>query len=265
MVGVRRLRQKDGKPNPAVRLAFLGTRIPETIRAGFEDIRLRPWIRSPLLCRHCAKHGHTAARCRTRQPRCLQCAGAHPTKDCKSSLRFCPHCCGEHAAWDRSCPYMQEYFRKEAQRLQQLDSRPEDDDHTEGPSTTEANTQTAAEEVLDASTQTTDAARKPTPPPLPPAAERMPEECEDPDLFSQSPLARVAEARQPKNLFFLYKNGKEPRRQPTLLYRCHYSVPVEHLDLRPFSRAYKAATRGFYYDGPQNGERLYLHEAEAEP
>ena len=99
---------------------------------------------------------------------------------------------------------MKEHFRKEAQRLQQLDSRPEDDDHTEGPSTTEANTQTVTEDVLDASTQTTDAARKPTPPPLPPAAERMPEECEDPDLFPQSPLPRVAEARQPKNLFFLY-------------------------------------------------------------
>ena len=67
----------------------------------------------PLICRHCAKYGHTAKHCRTREARCLRCSAGHPTEDCKSDHKRCPHCDGNHAAWERSCPVLQEYFKKE--------------------------------------------------------------------------------------------------------------------------------------------------------
>ena len=37
VIGVRRLRPRNGRPNSGLRLAFIGNTIPATIRAGFED------------------------------------------------------------------------------------------------------------------------------------------------------------------------------------------------------------------------------------
>ena len=91
-LGVRRLRAQNEKPNPGgIRLKFFGKTPPSSITAGFQDITIRPWLRSPMLCRHCAKYGHTARNCRTQKPRCLRCSGEHPTPDCDSDRRHCPH------------------------------------------------------------------------------------------------------------------------------------------------------------------------------
>ena len=107
-------------------------------------------------------------------------------------------------------------FQKEAQRIQQQYTSQEDVCNQEGPTISEANTQTDEEEVHDAYNQMGEPVKKPPPPP---AAGRVLEECEDPDLFPQGSLLRVAEARQPKQTSFIYKSGKAPRNPPTLLYR----------------------------------------------
>ena len=51
-IGVRRLRPKNVKTNANIRLTFFGKTPPTEIRAGFQDIKIKPWIRSPML--HCA-------------------------------------------------------------------------------------------------------------------------------------------------------------------------------------------------------------------
>ena len=62
VIRIRRLRPKNGKTNAHIRLTFFGKTPPTEIRAGIQDIAIKPWIRSPMLCRHCARYGHTAKR-----------------------------------------------------------------------------------------------------------------------------------------------------------------------------------------------------------
>ena len=85
------------------------------------------------------------------------------------------------------------------------------------------------------------------------------DELEDLELLPREPLPRVAEARQPSKISFIYADGTEPRgAPPAVIYRYHHKVQVAYLDLRSFTRAFKAAKRGFYFDAPQEGNRLYL-------
>ena len=107
VIGVRRLRPRQGgKPNPLVRLKFRGHSHPISIRAGFEILELRLWVRPPLLCRRCARYGHGVRSCRSRTKRCLKCAGPHGTDGCEAAHKHCPHCDGPHAAWEHCCPAM---------------------------------------------------------------------------------------------------------------------------------------------------------------
>ena len=131
VVGVARLRKRHDQPNPGIRLRFRGRTFPPTIRAGFEDFDLRPWRRSPLLCRRCAAYGHVQKHCRATYERCLKCAEGHKTDDCKSSSARCPHCSEGHPAWDRRCKSLEEHATRQG--------RP-----SRGPTieTTEASTQT---------------------------------------------------------------------------------------------------------------------------
>ena len=149
------------------------------IRAGFEDFKLRLWLRSPMLCRHCPKYGHTAKRCRTKQPRCLQCSEDHQTSDCKSKRKRCPHCCGPHAAWERSCPVIQDFFNQEKKRHGQADHLSESKQTSEEFSQTQpqqpeacvqtrtpswaAGTQTKRIAAREAQSQATGTADRPTP------------------------------------------------------------------------------------------------------
>ena len=85
------------------------------------------------------------------------------------------------------------------------------------------------------------------------------DELEDLELLPREPLPRVAEARQPTRIAFTYADGTEPRGTPPgVIYRYQHKVQVAYLDLRSFTRAYKAAKKGFYFDAPQGGNRLYL-------
>ena len=54
VIGVTRLRPKNGQKQAGLRIRILGNSIPAEIRAGFQDIALRPWRITPLLCRRCA-------------------------------------------------------------------------------------------------------------------------------------------------------------------------------------------------------------------
>ena len=161
VVGITRLRPRDGKANPRVRLTITGKTVPASIRAGYQDIELQLWISSPLMCRNCSKYGHTAKRCRSQVPRCLRCSGGHPTPDCRTEDRLCPQCGGNHAAWERSCPTLQEHFNREKRRYSQRDSLPDAGGNLRPRQRhPEATTQTEPNKNIEATTQTEPSKKK---------------------------------------------------------------------------------------------------------
>ena len=112
VVGVRRLGSRSGQRSPQLCLRFRGLAHPAYLRAGYERLPLRLWVRAPPMCRKCASFGHNQHWCRSEEYCCLQCAGPHHTDECQEQQRFCPHCGGPHAAWDRSCPVLQYRLRR---------------------------------------------------------------------------------------------------------------------------------------------------------
>ena len=112
VIGVTRLRPTNGRQNHGIRLRFRGGTLPPTIQAGFQAIRIRPWQRSPLLCRRCAAYGHIKKNCRATRHRCLRCSEEHETDACQATRSRCPHCGGGHPAWDKKCTALSEYVSK---------------------------------------------------------------------------------------------------------------------------------------------------------
>ncbi|KAH7949148.1 hypothetical protein HPB49_005655 [Dermacentor silvarum] len=64
---------------------------------------VRPRLPRPLLCGRCGLFGHVTVTC-SREHRCLQCAGRHPTNSCTVDRHRCLHCGGPHAATEPRCP-----------------------------------------------------------------------------------------------------------------------------------------------------------------
>ena len=292
VVGVQRLRPKNGKPNPAIRLTILGKTIPPSIRAGFQDISLRPWRRAPLLCRRCAAYGHLERHCRSDSLQCLRCSGPHTTEDCQTSRTCCPH-----------CPVLAAFYKEQDQRIKQ--NRPTTK------TTTDASTQ-ATEEKIDAATATSEPHRPTTSsvvvqtddlptfegmvtliqqPQAPPTSSDQTEDSEEkcrwdrrtrqgaraaavpppiPDRVSRPEPApsegdpellpavwNGKKKDEDHHYTFFYEDGTKPQHQVLRLYRDLHRVRVVDLDLRRGTRAHHAAKTGFYSD-KANGRRLYL-------
>ncbi|CAN8031289.1 unnamed protein product [Ixodes persulcatus] len=83
-------------------LTFELSKIPESIKAGYLNCRVRPYVPNPRRCFHCQRFGHSAQSCRGKTT-CAKCGqNDHPSDNCANP----PHCinCGEpHAAYSRSC------------------------------------------------------------------------------------------------------------------------------------------------------------------
>ena len=152
VIGVYRLRPTHGKTNPGLRLTILGKTIPPHIRAGFQDIPLRPWRRSPLLCRRCASYGHSQKHCRAGYLRCLRCSGEHSTDNCEAAASRCPHCEGNHPAWDRRCATLQAFFQKQETPAMRAPATLEDAATQTAPTTTRDAATTSAPRTCSAAT-----------------------------------------------------------------------------------------------------------------
>ena len=290
VVGVRRLRSPAGAPTPGIRFRFRGASHPAYVNAGFEKITLRTWIRTPRMCTHCAKYGHTAKSCKTKQARCLKCAGGHSTDACTATALNCPHCGGPHNGWNRKCPTLQKHLNQDQPEKTQ-DQRPSS--KKTKTTTVEAATQTMRKHRFDASSQTKksttkEAAVQAAPAltnetseedsqssnshsgwwlrsrsraqedaelPPPSSKDQDKPELNDPELFPQPKEDAPTENLHP--YIFKYADDSLPTRTITRLYRYEKSVRVVDLNLRPGSRAHRAAVNGFYFDS-SFGRRLYL-------
>ena len=300
VVGVTRLRKRHDQPNPGIRLRFRGASFPPKIRAGFEDFELRPWQRSPLLCRRCATHGHLKKHCRATYVRCLKCAEDHQTDDCSSTKFRCPHCAEDHPAWDRRCRALEANASKQGRHTSRSSaavkmeastqtwistrdaytrtqktatvhrscgtSRPTKTSETQtgnGLATAESASNTDLSEDAE-STEEPDWWRRRTrqhtrsaavPPPVPERPQQLRPELLDEELF---PTTKTDKAEADHDHIFRYEDGSLPATIITYLHRFGSVTRVVDLNLRPGSKAHKAASRGFYYDNQNLGKRLYL-------
>ncbi|GBM58659.1 hypothetical protein AVEN_251925-1 [Araneus ventricosus] len=79
---------------------FHGSKIPESIKAGYMKLAVRHYFPNPLRCFKCQRFGHSKASCRGILT-CARCAEAgHDSSDCKASEK-CVNCKGSHTSFSR--------------------------------------------------------------------------------------------------------------------------------------------------------------------
>ncbi|GBM16583.1 hypothetical protein AVEN_223513-1 [Araneus ventricosus] len=79
--------------------------LPKSIKAGYINCKLRPYIPNPLRCFKCQWYGHSQQSCRSTDPVCVKCAETgHEINVCTSDTFKCRNCSGPHAASPKSCP-----------------------------------------------------------------------------------------------------------------------------------------------------------------
>ncbi|XP_064475532.1 uncharacterized protein LOC135389410 [Ornithodoros turicata] len=101
--------RRDGKDIPTrhIVLSFQLHRLPQTIKAGYLNCHVRPYIPNPRRCFKCQRFGHGSQVCRG-QAICPKCAGMdHSAESCANEVR-CANCKGSHPVYSRSCPRWQE-------------------------------------------------------------------------------------------------------------------------------------------------------------
>ncbi|GBO31158.1 hypothetical protein AVEN_234928-1 [Araneus ventricosus] len=102
---VRRISMRKGEQlldTKHLVLTFHGSKIPESIKAGYMKLAVRHYFPNPLRCFKCQRFGHSKASCRG-TPTCARCAEAgHDSSDCKASEK-CVNCKGSHTSFSRLC------------------------------------------------------------------------------------------------------------------------------------------------------------------
>ncbi|GBO39398.1 hypothetical protein AVEN_79287-1 [Araneus ventricosus] len=84
-------------------LTFNSPKLPDSIKAGYIKLAVRPYIPNPLRCFKCQRFGHSKTSCRGTLT-CARCAEAgHESTDCTLKEK-CANCKGDHTSFSRSCP-----------------------------------------------------------------------------------------------------------------------------------------------------------------
>ncbi|GFR64683.1 nucleic-acid-binding protein from mobile element jockey [Elysia marginata] len=109
VIHARRMEVRRGgeKINTFV-LTFDSPTPPAEIKVGYLDLKVRPFVPTPMRCFKCHRYGHGSERCRRQEAICARCGRTgHKIKECPNDPR-CINCGGDHAASDRNCPKFQE-------------------------------------------------------------------------------------------------------------------------------------------------------------
>ena len=101
---VKRLTSRDGGPTGSVRVAFLMTTLPSSVKLGYTLHQVVPYVAPVRRCSKCQLLGHSRREYRRKSPRCARCGKGHPTQECKEKQLFCVNCCGNHSAAYPRCP-----------------------------------------------------------------------------------------------------------------------------------------------------------------
>src|SRR5277367_4452298 len=96
--------RRDGvfQPTKSIILTFALKKLPASIKVGYLNCPIRPYVPNPLRCFKCQKYGHSQPYCNGYLV-CARCSGkGHDSKDCKESFKY-PNCDGFHASYSREC------------------------------------------------------------------------------------------------------------------------------------------------------------------
>ena len=113
---------KDGTPSGAVRVVFISSQLPDSVKLSYSLHRVVPYVPPVRRCIKCQLLGHIKQDYRRRNPTCAKCEKEHSTQDCQSKSLFCLNCCGPHAASDYPCP--EKSIRKLAHELKNTEYFP---------------------------------------------------------------------------------------------------------------------------------------------
>ncbi|KAG7196346.1 hypothetical protein KM043_018792 [Ampulex compressa] len=116
VIDVRRItRKRDGEimPTASLILTFNKPFLPDSIKAGFHIINVRPYIPNPMRCFKCQRYGHTAVNCSNDQ---ICACGSPPHDDTECALpMICVNCGNQHSARSKNCPTFKQ--EQEIQRI----------------------------------------------------------------------------------------------------------------------------------------------------
>ncbi|GFT05195.1 putative RNA-directed DNA polymerase from transposon BS [Trichonephila clavipes] len=103
---VRRIKiKKDSSlfPTKHLILTFNSPKLPSTIKAGYLNCKIRPYIPNPLRCFKCQRFGHSQTSCRGQLTCSRSAAVGHFSTDCTLELK-CINCLQAHCADSKLCP-----------------------------------------------------------------------------------------------------------------------------------------------------------------
>ncbi|GFU64509.1 uncharacterized protein TNCV_2526241 [Trichonephila clavipes] len=90
-------------PTKHLILTFHSPTLPQTIKAGYLNCKIRPYIPNPLRCFKCQRFGHSQT-VRRGQLTCSRCASVgHASSDCTLEQK-CVNCSQPHSADSKLCP-----------------------------------------------------------------------------------------------------------------------------------------------------------------
>jgi len=90
-------------PTNTLILTFDKPTLPLSVKAGYLNIPVVPFIPNPLRCFNCQKFGHGQNTCRNKLT-CARCGQVdHDSKTCQNDMA-CSNCKGKHFAYSRECP-----------------------------------------------------------------------------------------------------------------------------------------------------------------
>ena len=99
------MQTRDGqkRKTTSIILTFCTPCLPMSIKAGYLNIKVEPFIPSPLRCFNCQGFGHHQTTCK-RSSICPKCSlASHGNEPCTAEAK-CPNCSGNHPAYSASCP-----------------------------------------------------------------------------------------------------------------------------------------------------------------
>ncbi|GFU90513.1 putative RNA-directed DNA polymerase from transposon BS [Trichonephila clavipes] len=97
------LKDSTRLPTKHIILSFNSPKLPPTIKAGYLNCKIRPYIPNPLRCFKCQRFGHSQTSCRG-QLTCSKCASVgHASTDCILEPK-CFNCSQPHTADSKLCP-----------------------------------------------------------------------------------------------------------------------------------------------------------------